>query len=228
MAHLSAFSSQTGLRQQSSMFNLLRLDKYYLDNPEILLKKDVSKIQFSGDLDKYLRLIRQALKEKIIQNDFLLKKESYIPLECPVYYPFNREPIEVTDIELPNRDWLAITITFDQQKHPQLIITPSFEQKKYIEKVISNLLYEQHITAVYGSFEKHKSGYIHSHLIIPHYGSTINLLETITSYFTNRTIEKQHAVLIKDVTDISKWIGYINKESQDYFEFNLRKNTIEI
>lgn len=209
------------------MFSLLRLDTYYLKNPQVLLKMDTSKIVWSGDLDRYLRLIRQALKEKIIQNDFLLKTESYIPLDCTMVYPFTREIMTVNDIEVPNRDFIAITITFDQQKHPQLIITPQYDQKKYIEKVISNLLYDKHITAVYGSFEKHKSGFIHTHLIVPHYGDYNNLLQTITNYFTNR--KKQHAVLIKKVDNLEKWLNYINKESDDFYEFNLRKNnTLEL
>jgi len=192
-----------------------------------LLKKDFSKMT-ALELQNYVFKLKNAVYSLKLRNDFLLKTESYINIECPVNYPFNREQMNVTDIELPNRDWIAITLTFDHQKHPQLILTPSYEQKKYIEKVISNLLYEQHITAVYGSFEKHKSGYIHSHILIPHYGPHNNLLEILVPYFTNRPIPKQHAVLIKSVTDISKWISYLNKESQDYYEFNLRKNTIEI
>jgi len=134
----------------------------------------------------------------------------------------------VTDIELPDRDYIAITLTFDQQKHHQLILTPTYEQKKYIEKVISNLLYEQLISAVYGCFEKHKSGFIHSHLLVPHYGDYNNIYNKLIPYFTNREFKKQHAVLIKPVKDLTKWVNYINKESSDFIEWNLKKNTIEI
>lgn len=192
-----------------------------------VLNKDYSKMD-SLKLESHIRALKKYLYFKTLQNDFLLKKESYLPIECPVNYPYNREKMLITDIELPNRDWLAITITFDQQKHPQLILTPTYEQKKYIEKVISTILYEQHITAVYGSFERHKSGYIHSHIIIPHYGAYHNLYNKLVPYFTNRPIPKQHAILIKPVTDLDKWLNYINKESLDFIEFNVRKNTIEI
>lgn len=200
-----------------------------VSNEEIqkLLKKDLNKINPS-ELQEYVFKLKKSLYFKTLQNDYLLKNESYINIECPVYYPFNREEMYLTDIELPNRDYIAITLTFDQQKHPQLILTPTYEQKKYIEKVISNLLYEQLISAVYGCFEKHKSGYIHSHLIVPHYGDYNNLLSTIVPYFTNRELKKQHAVLIKPVTDLNKWLTYINKESLDFIEWNLKKNTIEI
>jgi len=192
-----------------------------------LLKKDLNKIN-QLNLQEYVFKLKNALYFKTLQNDLLLKNESYINIECPVYYPFNREQMYVTDIELPDRDYIAITLTFDQQKHHQLILTPTYEQKKYIEKVISNLLYEQLISAVYGCFEKHKSGFIHSHLLVPHYGDYNNIYNKLIPYFTNREFKKQHAVLIKPVKDLTKWVNYINKESSDFIEWNLKKNTIEI
>lgn len=208
--------------------SLIKVDQYYLAHPEVLLKQDINEIIKWNSLDKYIRLLRRSLKEKIIQNDFLLKKESYIPLEVPVNYPFDTQRLEIDDIEVTNRDFIAITVTFDQQKHPQLIITPAYDQKKYIKKVFSSLIYEQHITAVYGCFEAHKSGFIHAHLIVPHYGDYNDLHNKLTGYFTNRTNTKQHAVLIKPVNDLKKWINYINKESTDFIEWNIRKKSLDL
>lgn len=199
-----------------------------VSNPEMnkLLILNYSKLTNQFEVDQYIRDLRNALKKKIMQNDFLLKKESYIPIKCNYEFPFKEEIMEYSMIKDIDRDFIAITLTFDQKMHPQLIITPQYDQIKYIKKVISNLIYENHITAVYGCFEKHKSGYIHSHLLVPHYGSHNDLQDKILPYFTNR--KKQHAVLIKHVDDLKKWIDYINKESDDFIEWNLRKNTLEI
>ena len=189
-----------------------------------LINKNYQKFTSQYEVDDYIRSLRRELVTLKLQNDFLLKEESYIPIKVERNYPFKNEELLVKDIEEPNRDFIAITITFDQKKFPQLIITPLHQQIKYIEKVISTIIYEQHITAVYGSFERQKNGYIHAHLIAPYYGDHNNLEKQLSTYFTNRTGEQQHAVLIKPVTDLNKWLIYINKKEdfKEFIEYNLK------
>lgn len=202
-----------------------------------LLNKNYGKFTSQYQVDEYIRLLRSSIKQLKLQNDFLMKEEQYIPITVPVNYPYNNDIMFDNEIEDLDKDFIAVTITFDQKKFPQLIITPLNEQIKYIEKVFSILIYDKHITGLYGAFERQKNGYIHGHFIMPHYGDHNNLLETITPYFTNRTIKQQHAVLIKKIRkcefvthNIPKWFQYMNKVEtfKEYIEYNLRKKTLEL
>lgn len=216
------------------------IQKMEVDIPK-LVNKNYQKFTSQYEVDDYIRSLRRALIDLKLQNDFLLKTEQYIPISCERNYPFDEDKMTVDQLDEPNRDYIAINVTFDHKKFPQLIITPLEEQKKYIKKVFSNLLYDNHITAVYGCFEKQKNGTIHGHFIAPHYGNFDNLEEHINTYFTNRTKQQQrYAVLIKPVTDKGNWFVYMNKdepappycvrrkERGDFIEWNLRKKTLDL
>ena len=196
-----------------------------------LLTFNYQKCSSQYEIDNYIRVLRKNLLDLKLQNDFLLKEESYIPIKVHREYYFDEEEMFETDLKDKDADYKAITITFDQKKFPQLIITPLSEQIKYIEKVISNLLYEQHITAIYGSFERQKNGYIHGHFIVPYYGNHHNLQTHINTYFTDRTKgDKQYAVLIKPVDNLSVWFKYMNKKEtfKKFLEYNLKINSLNI
>jgi hypothetical protein len=201
-----------------------------------LVNKNYSKMTSMYEIEDYIRQLRKTVLDLKLKNNFLLKNEQYLPIKCERNYPFDESIMELEELEEPDRDFIAINITYDQKKFPQLIITPLEEQKKYIKKVFSNLLYEERITAVYGCFEKQKNGVIHGHYIVPYYGDHSELEEYINSYFTNRKFgDKQYAVLIKKVTTKIDWFTYMNKdepsppysvrrkENGDFIEYNLRK-----
>lgn len=198
-----------------------------------LINKNYQKLTSQYEVDDYIRQLRFAVKELKLQNDFLLETQSYLPIKQPINnYSFNDQQVNYEDIQDPEVDYYAITLTFDSKKFPQLIITPDIEQIKYIKKVISTILYERLFTRVYGSFEKHKSGIIHFHGVIPLYKSLdnkINLDLLLKPYFTDSEHNK-HAVLTKPVDDLQLWIKYINKPEtyKIFLEWNFKKNTLEI
>ena len=197
-----------------------------------LLNTNYHKYQAQYEVDDYIRQLREAVKTLKLQNDYLSKKESYIPLTVPRNYIFNNEFMDETELENPTDNFIAITITFDQKKFPQLIITPLSEQINYIKKVLSIFIYDESFTSIYGSFERQKNGYIHAHLIMPYYGNILNLHDKLSPYFTNRSkSNKQYAVLIKPVDNLQKWFEYINKTEtfKEFIEYNLiKKNPLDL
>lgn len=201
-----------------------------MDEFSKLVNKNYQKYTSQYEVDEYIRQLRRSLIDLKLKNDFLLKEELYIPIKVERNYPYNNDQITIDQIQEPNRNFIAITITYDHKKFPQLFITPISEQIKYIEKVFSVLLYDNDITAVYGSFERQKNGFIHGHFITPYYGNYKHLENYISTYFTNGHNGKQHAVLIKPVDDINKWLQYINKKEdfKDYLEYNIKIKTLDL
>ena len=187
-----------------------------------------SKFSNQYELDDYIRKLRNMVIKLKLQNDFLLKEESYLPLKVENMVSFNTDKKYHTDLAEVNIQYKAITITFDHKKFPQLIITPKNHQQNYIEKVISICIREELFTGVYGCFELQGNGTIHGHFIIPYYGDEKLLYEKLIPYFTDRK-QKQYAIVIKTVDDIVGWFTYMHKESKDFIEYNLmKKNSLDL
>ena len=197
-----------------------------------LVKKDYQHdLSLQYQVDGYIRELRKIIVQQQNQLDFLLKTESYMPYIETLNIPFDDIQVELSDISHLTTDFLALTLTLDPSKFPQLMFTPYYDQIKYFKKIFSKLIIDEHISGVYGSFEKHASGNIHCHCIIPIYATQDNinqLTDFIRPYLTNRTNNK-HAILIKPVTDASGWFKYINKQTdfKEFMEYNILKKTLE-
>lgn len=190
---------------------------------------DYSAFSNQSEIDQYIRKLRQTVIKLKLQNDFLLKEESYLPLKVENMVAFNSQKMYHTDLQEVNIQYKALTITYDHKKFPQLIITPRNHQQNYIEKVLSICIRDELFTGVYGCFELQGNGTVHGHFIIPYYANENQLYEKLVPYFTDKVHPKQYAIKIKDVDDIAGWFTYMHKESKDYIEYNLmKKNSLDL
>jgi len=206
-----------------------------------LVKINYQKYSSQYEVDDYIRKLREIVVRLKIQNDFLLKEESYLPLKLDHQkIAFNSGKKCHTDLEEVSIQYKAITITFDHKKFPQLIITPINHQQEYIEKVISQCIHDEIFNGVYGCFELQKNGVVHGHFIVPYYANELILYEKLVPYFTDR-IGKQYAVLIKNVDNVEKWFEYMNKDEPvppysvrpkdkyQFIEYNIcKRNTLDL
>jgi len=194
-----------------------------------LLTKNYNNCTAQHEIDEYIRDLRKACIDLKLKNDFLLEKRSYLPIVCLQTYCFNDNKLNISDFEtISSLNCVAITLTFDPKKFPQLIITPQYDQILYIQKVISNYLYGKMFNQIYGSFELQQNGNVHFHGIAPYYDEPRVLQSCLAAEFTNRNPLKQNAVLVKPVNDLEGWLTYINKESNDYLEYGIKKKCLEI
>lgn len=188
--------------QHDKIIQLLSFD-YHQDNTQ----------QYT--IDDYIRKLRKTIVSLKLQNDFLEQKNNYLPKVLKndnEILNFTRHEIESADYLQENINYVAITITYDINYFPQLLITPLWEQENYIKRILSKFLKEKNINSVYGSYELQQNGRIHFHGIIPYYGDLLELEKEMAIYFTNHTGKRQKAVLIKQIDDIQGWLNYINKK----------------
>lgn len=121
-------------------------------------------------------------------------------------------------IEYDYKDELStshfVTITFDPARfgmHPF-----DEERKEYILHKLTSIMDKQLIKKCYGSFERHKNGIIHSHLIINAQQEDIKKIkQLLKSYFTDNPYNK----IVIDIgpAKYPQAKDYIEKESDDYY-----------
>lgn len=156
----------------------------------------------------------QELESRLDQfNDHISSEVLMIPTQNTIYkikrsnkqieYPIDKD-------QLPSYQF--ITLTFDPSKFG---LQPMEQQRKdYILYHIMNLYKKQLIHNFYGSFEYHKSGLVHAHLIAQLYDKN-TVYNYLQSKFTNNN--KNKIAIRMDPAKIPNAIDYINKESTDYF-----------
>lgn len=200
-----------------------------------LLNKDYSKFSTQFEVDDYIRKLRQELQTQYIRNQFLLNEEEYIKeLKDQSIVVQNCDKLYHTDIEDQIGTPFEITATIDPQRFPQLCIIPEYNQIKYFKKIFSKLIIDNEITNLYGAFEKQKNGNIHFHGITYIYNNneqSVTIEKSISSYLTNRPYRlnaKFKNTQCKPVRNITNWFTYINKESEDFIEYNLKKKTLDL
>lgn len=122
-------------------------------------------------------------------------------------------PLEFPAIEINEREYIFYTLTFDPDKFG--VNNQPEDEKNYLLFLITQLISQQMISSIYGSFEYQKNGAIHAHFIskFEDYGLIHNHFKR---GLTNRP-RNNKAVLIKPVNGLEKLWRYINKESNDYF-----------
>jgi len=193
-----------------------------------LLKTDYQTLN-SFELSRYIMRLRQCMQQLKIRNNLLLEKKQYLPKIYDNYHYsiFDRNKLDISNFVL-SLNYYAITITFDPCKFNYILpVVPDNYQIKYIEECLHYNLSKDHITDIYGSFEKHKSGIIHFHGVLSSYKYPEDFNKSMISFFTNK-VNSQKAILIKYVDDLPKWIDYINKESDIFISYNIEINTLEI
>lgn len=107
-------------------------------------------------------------------------------------------------------NWLMfMTITFDPAMFGTII--DNQKEQDYILYTIKDLKERLCITNVYGSFELHKNGRIHAHLMLYTYGNDVPYVKGLFGkYYSKRA--QQIAVDCEVVRNIEKTKAYIDKE----------------
>lgn len=120
---------------------------------------------------------------------------------------------------------LFITLTFDPNKFG---IQPLIEERKnYILHSIRRLYKTGLIVSVYGSFEFHKSGMIHSHFIAIKklYVDEKDIYRELRSMFTDNPHNKCAVTIYPAKFPQAK--EYIEKESTDYYSIYEKHNHLD-
>lgn len=135
------------------------------------------------------------------EQDF---KQQSVPLKIKSAYDMAHE----ISGAINTNNLYFITITFDPHRFDSLDLTSEESQKKYILKQIHNLRHR--IGFVYGCFEKHKSGVIHSHLILETRDEETVKDSLIRAFSKN--IKNRYCIDMSEVRDISNTLRYINTD----------------
>lgn len=137
-------------------------------------------------------------------------------------FDISDQPI-LTDLS-NSGNFYAVTITFDPNRFENLdVITEESQQKYILTKLYDFLSKGYNVTELYGSFELHQSGVVHSHLLIGIYDWK-QLYDFLLRQFS-KTRRNKHCILIKPIDDMKKWIEYINKaESYEKQYYRLKQN----
>jgi len=193
-----------------------------------LLSYDYQNFQ-QCEIDDYIRKLRKMVTTLALQNDFLQERNNYLPKVLKndnEIMNFTHKEIDYTTQLEENINYVALTITYDINYFPQLLITPLWEQENYIKRVLSKYINENRFKSVYGSYELQQNGRIHFHGIIPYYANAEELENEMARHFTNHIGKRQKSVLIKPVNDIQGWLNYINKNDKykKILEYQLRRS----
>lgn len=201
-----------------------------------LLNYQYSKCSNQYEVDDYIRQLRSALQMEHMRNQVLLQEDDYIKeLKDQTIVVQNCPNLWLDDITEQVGTPFEITATIDPKRFPQLCVIPDYNQIKYFKKIFSKLIIDNEITNLYGAFEKQKNGNVHFHGITFIYNNneqSFNLEKLISSYLTNkpyRATAPFKNTQCKPVRDLSKWFIYMNKESDDFIEYNLmKKNSLDL
>lgn len=200
-----------------------------------LLSKDYSKFSTQFELDDYIRQLRTALRTQFIQNQVLLEETDYIKdLKDQSIITSDTDKLFQMDIEEPIGTPFEITATIDPNRFKTISIIPDYCQIKYFKKIFSKLIIDNELPNLYGAFEKQKNGNIHFHGITYIYNNdeqSINLEKLISSYLTDKPYRPNARfknTQCKPIKDITKWFAYMNKESDQFIEYNLKKKSLDL
>lgn len=166
------------------------------------------------NLSQYIKDLRISLKDLIIENQLITQK-GLLPKIGHISKLFKHNQIDPKHyfFDKGNDDYLFVTITFDPKKYPQLIVTPDYQQKEYIEQILTKATANDVIASFYGVYEKQKNGNIHFHFIVQKYSSIENqneIKDFFTPYFTDR--RSKYAIDVRPVNNMEGLItDYLKK-----------------
>lgn len=132
-----------------------------------------------------------------IDNMFSIYHQSYIPIGYQI-----DESNKCDDLHF-------ITITFDPKKFGHE--ANSEKEERYILYSLYEMKKHNNITDIYGSFEKHKNGRTHAHLLIFTPKSSPFFKSRLQSMFTDN-MNNTKAVDMEVCKNISKCKAYIDKD----------------
>lgn len=184
--------------------------------------------------------LHNLIKELILENtrlykDNLLYRNIEIPLlksendRYKYMYIYDEQPMAWDNFKMREHQIHFLTITFDPDRFDNLIFTTEEQQKNYILWALSE--FKDRINFIYGCFEKHDSGIIHSHILINFFDYIDfkeKYLKSLKAMFT-RNIRNEHAVKLEVVNHLEKVAAYIDdgdKVKYGFFMFYHSTNYI--
>jgi len=118
-----------------------------------------------------------------------------------------------------------MTITFDPERFDNLIFTSEDQQKDYILKSLYE--FRHYINFIYGCFEKHQNGIIHTHMIInfnDYKEFKEKYFNKLKSKFT-RNLRNKYTIDIEAVRDLDKVLQYIDYGEKVKYGFYIFYNS---
>lgn len=150
-----------------------------------------------------------------IQNDNL-KLKPYQLADIKMMYKRDCSPLpfECPNLEL-SKQWSFITLTFDPQKFG--ISNEPEGEKNYMLNIILAAARLSYISSVYGSFELHKNGTVHTHFVAKVHD------QQIYSYLKKQLTDnpKNKNAVNLGPAKFPNCIKYIQKESNDYYQLDM-------
>ena len=187
------------------------------------------------DLERYMKIethaeLEQLVKELLIDNKRLKEDNTYYRnIETQLTKnEINESYLNVYDQEdspMAFHDYIIrgncyfMTITFDPKRFDNFHLVSSDEQKKYILYQLHK--YRHHMSFIYGCFEKHKNGVIHSHIIMNPVDEDYfrqNCLKKLKSAFTRNAYSKI-TIDYQLVKSVDKTIEYIDNGGKEKYGF---------
>jgi hypothetical protein len=200
-----------------------------------LLSTNYSQYSTQFELDDYIRKLRDSLRTQFIQNQVLLEETDYIKeLKDQSILVQDTEKLFEHDVEFQQGTPFEITATIDPNRFKTISIIPDYYQIKYFKKIFSKLIIDNELTNLYGAFEKQKNGNIHFHGITYIYNNneqSISIEKLIASHLTDKQYRPNARfknTQCKPVKDVLKWFAYMNKESDNFIEYNIKKKSLDL
>lgn len=167
--------------------------------------------------------IKALTKENQQLKVLLLQFQNQVPkvFDVPDMSSTFEEDTKYLDLPIYKHDildeYMGLTLTFDPSKFGRYSL-PQWE-KQYIFYALSQIIKAGVISRCTGSFEFHKDGRVHAHVLFKSRFSGQYVQDAITPYFTDNKSNKR-AVLCKPAK-FPNIIDYIKKESDHYFRYDI-------
>jgi len=185
------------------------------------------------DNDDLHNLIKELINEnKELYKDNLLYRNIEFPLlkthssKYKYMYTYDSQPMAWEEYHMREYQIHFLTITFDPDRFDNLILTTEEAQKNYILHSLSE--FKNKINFIYGCFEKHKNGIIHSHLLInffDHMDFLENSYPSLKAKFT-KNIRNPYTLKLEPVNHLEKVAAYIDNGDKVKYGFFMFYNSI--
>lgn len=189
--------------------------------------------QFEIDdfVKKIIKIVHNQNKELMYYKSIEINLKHNLSEFNELLFDQSEEPMEL-DTKCDSQHMYFCTITFDPHRFDYLQLSTEISQKKYIIKQLHEL--RHHVDFIYGCFEKHLSGVIHSHLIIE--ANDVDYVkDKLMRAFSSKPSNK-HAIDISPIRDVGKCLRYIDtmvdrdgridKQKQKYGFYKLEKSKL--
>lgn len=173
-------------------------------------------------LKDYIRQYEEVIRYLMNLSSPQLHLKNYQIVDLMQFYRSKSPMPFETPISEELHYWKFLTITFDPEKFG--ISNEPGDEKNYILHHLLRVYKLNYCSALYGCFEQHQSGRVHSHIVIKVLDNDI--YGELKRSFTDNPRNK-HAVDI-GLARFPQAIKYIEKESTDYFQLGIRNPLDEI